>query len=67
MPKIPGDFTSINDQDIKDALEELSGEYAWPSPCQIIIPKFKVGISDLLFFKCPSCEIIWYSMSDFWY
>lgn len=42
MPKIPGDFTTINDQDIKDALEELSGEYAWPSPCQIIIPKFKI-------------------------
>jgi len=42
MPKKVGDFSSLSEQDIKDALAKVAGTYRWPVPCQLNIPKFKI-------------------------
>ena len=45
MPKKVGDFSSLSDQDIKDALAKVAGTYRRPVPCQLNVPKFKVRLS----------------------
>jgi len=39
MPKKVGDFSSLSEQDIKDALGKVAGR---PSPCRMSVPKFKI-------------------------
>jgi len=50
MPTSVGDFTTITSHDIKSALGDVSGAEAFPSTCQLIVPKFsvKTDIDDLI-------------------